>query len=203
MKKKTTIALPRQVPACTVFHDVFSPTECAELIALAHTVSAAQALVGHGANNVVHNMRRSTIRWLNAAMPEMAVVKARVDRCLLKANAQHWGLNAHGYSDFQFTEYAAANAGHYDFHRDDCPEPSPERWTAFDRVLSCVVQLSSPVSYTGGKLEFETGPVTDFEPQGSVIVFPSWHRHRVTPVESGCRYSLVTWSMGPRGQFAV
>ena len=192
----------RQVPACMVFRDVFSPTECAEIIALAHKQPPVAACVGHGGANVVHDMRRSTVRWLSAAMAELSQVKARVDRCLLKANAQHWGLDARGYGELQFTEYAAANAGHYDFHRDDNPEPTPERWTAFDRVLSCVIQLSPRISYTGGVLEFDTGPVSDFEPQGSVVVFPSWHRHRVTPVEAGCRYSLVTWSVGPRGQFA-
>lgn len=191
----------REVPACAVFKDVFIATECAEIIALAHTVVAQNGLVGHGGHNVQHSMRRSTVRWLSAAMPELATIKARIDRCLLKANAQHWGLDARGFGEFQFTEYAAANAGHYDFHRDDCPEPTPERWTAFDRVLSCVVQLSPKISYVGGSLEFQSGPVPDFEPQGSVVVFPSWHQHRVTPVEAGCRYSLVTWSVGPREQF--
>ena len=33
--------------------------------------------------------------------------------------------------------------------------------------------------------------------KGSVIVFPSFHRHRVTPVTSGIRHSLVTWVEGP------
>ena len=201
MKKKDKVTVQtRQAAACMVFRDVFSPTECAEIIALAHTLAAAQASVGHGSFNVVHDMRRSTVRWLNSAMPELATVKARVDRCLLKSNAQHWGLDARGYGEFQFTEYAAANAGHYDFHRDDNPEPTEAQWTAFDRVLSVVVQLSPKISYTGGTLEFESGLVPDFEPQGSVVVFPSWHLHRVTPVDAGCRYSLVTWSLGPRGQ---
>ncbi len=32
--------------------------------------------------------------------------------------------------------------------------------------------------------------------KGSVIVFPSFIYHRVTPVTKGTRYSLVTWNLG-------
>ena len=33
--------------------------------------------------------------------------------------------------------------------------------------------------------------------QGSFIMFPSYMKHRVTPVTSGTRYSAVTWAYGP------
>ena len=32
--------------------------------------------------------------------------------------------------------------------------------------------------------------------KGSIIVFPSFMWHRVTPVTSGLRYSLVNWNCG-------
>ena len=37
---------------------------------------------------------------------------------------------------------------------------------------------------------------TEIRPQGSVIVFPSFVWHRVTPVTKGTRYSLVLWTCG-------
>ena len=33
--------------------------------------------------------------------------------------------------------------------------------------------------------------------EGSIIVFPSFLEHRVTPVTEGIRYSLVSWFVGP------
>ena len=33
--------------------------------------------------------------------------------------------------------------------------------------------------------------------EGSIIVFPAFMEHRVTPVTRGTRYSLVTWFVGP------
>jgi len=32
--------------------------------------------------------------------------------------------------------------------------------------------------------------------KGSIIVFPSFNWHQVTPVTRGVRYSLVTWHLG-------
>jgi predicted 2-oxoglutarate/Fe(II)-dependent dioxygenase YbiX len=33
--------------------------------------------------------------------------------------------------------------------------------------------------------------------QGSLVAFPSFMTHRVTPVTRGLRWSLVTWLEGP------
>ena len=33
-------------------------------------------------------------------------------------------------------------------------------------------------------------------PKGSLVIFPSFIKHRVTPVTKGIRYSLVIWSLG-------
>ena len=38
--------------------------------------------------------------------------------------------------------------------------------------------------------------VEEIRPQGSIIVFPSYVYHQVTPVTRGTRYSLVLWSLG-------
>ena len=34
-------------------------------------------------------------------------------------------------------------------------------------------------------------------PRGSIIIFPSYTWHRVTPVTRGTRLSLVQWNLGP------
>ena len=71
-----------------------------------------------------------------------------------------------------------------------------------------VVQLSDPAEYEGGQLQLfdvyedsDADELDDFDAaasaQGSVIVFPSFEYHRVLPMRSGTRFSLVTWVSGP------
>jgi len=77
------------------------------------------------------------------------------------------------------------------------------------RKISVTVNLSDPVDYEGGDLwltkhpqdsrisELETFTNPNFRDKGAVVVFPSWVRHRVTPVTRGTRYSAVAWFNGP------
>lgn len=73
------------------------------------------------------------------------------------------------------------------------------------RKISMTLNLSDPKSYEGGNLKFDLGPhlegdrfkvCDDSRSQGSLIVFPSFMYHCITPVTSGTRYSLVLWLLG-------
>ena len=73
------------------------------------------------------------------------------------------------------------------------------------RKLSLTINLNLPGEYEGGNLKFDFGPhapgnryheCTEIRPQGSIIVFPSYIYHQVTPVTNGTRYSLVLWTLG-------
>jgi len=73
------------------------------------------------------------------------------------------------------------------------------------RKLSMTINLNKPGEYEGGNLKFDFGPhapgnrfheCTEIRPQGSIIIFPSYVYHQVTPVTSGTRYSLVLWTLG-------
>ena len=37
---------------------------------------------------------------------------------------------------------------------------------------------------------------TETSKKGSIIIFPSFNWHQVTPVTRGTRYSLVMWNLG-------
>ena len=69
------------------------------------------------------------------------------------------------------------------------------------RKLSFVLQLSDPDDYEGGNLQLlsEDGK-SYFAPRkrGTVILFDSRTQHRVLPVKSGLRKSIVGWVTGPR-----
>lgn len=73
------------------------------------------------------------------------------------------------------------------------------------RKLSMTINLNKPGEYEGGNLKFDFGPHSsgkryheceEIRPQGSIIIFPSFLYHQVTPVTKGTRYSLVLWTLG-------
>ena len=76
-----------------------------------------------------------------------------------------------------------------------------EENTELVRKLSFVLQLSDPDDYEGGNLQLldESG-VSYFAPRkrGTIILFGSRTQHRVLPVKSGLRKSIVGWTVGPR-----
>jgi len=87
-----------------------------------------------------------------------------------------------------------ANETRYDWHQD-------VNWNGqegVDRKISVTIQLSDENEYEGGNFEFEDIKSSmNFRAQGTIIIFPSYLRHRVTKVSSGKRCSLVAWFYGP------
>lgn len=179
------------------FNNAFTPAECEWLVKYGLTHKPVTATVGHGGKSVVDDhLRRSTVRWLGRADPNLGLLFDRIANMGLKANANAFGFDLAGFHEVQFTEYSADNDGTYGWHEDN-------NWTKntpFDRKMSMVIQLSPKDSYTGGELKLSHDPLPagTFENQGDVIVFPSFNRHMVTPVKLGKRYSLVTWFVGPK-----
>ena len=74
------------------------------------------------------------------------------------------------------------------------------------RKISMTLNLCETGLYDGGMLKFDFGhhraeefrfhECKEIDQQGSMIVFPSFLQHCVTPVTKGTRYSLVLWSLG-------
>ncbi len=109
----------------------------------------------------------------------------------------------------QFTKYKQDQ--YYGWHCDSWDGPyvdiNNKNYNGKIRKLSVTCVLSKPEDYEGGELEFDFGtdepdkkhnvrPCTEIKTQGSLVVFPSFVRHRVKPVTKGTRYSLVIWSLG-------
>ncbi len=88
------------------------------------------------------------------------------------------------------------NGGKYKWHTDTGAKETSTR------KLTAVVQLSDETLYEGGDLEFgitdDSGEKNYTAPRtrGSIIIFPSFLSHRVTPITKGRRYSLITWMNG-------
>jgi PKHD-type hydroxylase len=185
-----------------LYRENLTPEECAALVDYAQAFPASAGKVGHGSGgSKEHEMRKSTVRWLPRKDLALRWLFDRITLNALVANltAFHLALSDEPrlrFGDAQFTEYNEDANGKYDWHEDNCwitPQPR-----AFDRKLSCVVQLSDPADYEGGRLEFERDNLTGdtFTQLGDMIFFPSFLRHRVTPVTRGVRRSLVLWFEG-------
>tara|TARA_Y100000385_G_scaffold279085_1_gene328299 strand:- start:984 stop:1535 length:552 start_codon:yes stop_codon:yes gene_type:complete len=139
------------------------------------------------------DVRRSKVKWLSHDNDVRGLLWGYVE----EANRNAFGFDVTSVGDIQYTEYHATESGHYDWHHDI-------HWNgdkAYDRKLSVTVQLSGPEDYTGGGFEFNETQTPDYDlstKKGTVLVFPSYLQHRVKPVESGTRVSLVAWFEGPR-----
>jgi PKHD-type hydroxylase len=116
-------------------------------------------------------------------------------------NEQFWNFDLNGYANFQYTEYEGSEGGKYDFHADI---DYSQREGAVDpqtRKLSLSLILSEPgVDFEGGEFQIllDREPITCHQAKGSVLLFPSWVLHRVTPVTRGVRKSIVVWVTGPK-----
>lgn len=95
----------------------------------------------------------------------------------------------------QYTTYHASAGGHYDWHEDDFILNDRR----FVRKLSASILLSDGSEYEGGDLQIENYdlPHEVTRSKGNIILFPSFLKHRVTPVTKGVRKSLVVWVSGP------
>lgn len=186
------------------FASHLSPAEVKYVKDYAKALPSIEGTVGHGGGKSVVRkvMRNSVIKWIRRDH-QIQWLFDRISLSALRANMDcfHFDLpNAPylNYDSLQFTEYSSKGEQHYDWHTDN-------NWLTnwpetHDRKISCVVQLTDPSQYEGGKLELEgcSIPEGKFQNAGDMILFPSFLKHRVTPVTKGKRQSLVTWITGPR-----
>jgi len=114
----------------------------------------------------------------------------------------NWNFDWDWSESIQFTIYKKNQF--YDWHADSFPQQDKNGKV---RKLSVSINLSDPKDYEGGLLEFDfrnqnknpsfITQCKEILPKGSLVVFPSFVFHRVTPVTKGTRYSLVMWNKGP------
>ncbi len=138
----------------------------------------------------MQKIRNSKICWISDQW-----IKDLLWKYVKNANEMNFQVNVNNISEIQFTEYRSEENGHYDWHHD-------VNWSSendFDRKLSVTVQLSDEKEYEGGNFEFdEIKTNVNFKSRGTILIFPSYLRHKVNPVKSGIRRSLVAWFFGSK-----
>ena len=145
-------------------------------------------------NNVRRDIRRSSVGWPDRADHEFI---HEADKIAREINQENWKFALEGDGEYQLTHYAVEDNGVYHTHI-DMDLSGDDR--ASERKISFVVQLSDPLDYFGGELRLEhvgtPGPA-ELRKRGSIIVFPSFVPHSVSPLVRGERWSLVSWLSGP------
>lgn len=141
---------------------------------------------------VNRDIRRSEVAFLNDPG-----LRNDLFNIVQEVNARHFGFDIWNLADMQYTIYKAEDEGHYGWHVDELVSNGPNRVSA--RKISLTIQLSDPSEYEGGDFEFFTlrNMPKELKEKGTVLLFPSSHMHRVTPVTKGVRKSLVAWFDGP------
>lgn len=164
----------------------FTPEECARLLAYADKKAAVKGSIRAG--ELDSTVRDADVRCLGVEPGTMWFFD-RLMECVTAANGW-WNFSLTHLLNVEVLRYGPGQ--HYKQHVD--------LGSGFaTRKISVVVMLSDPADYKGGDLEIITGSPPDkmTKDQGTVVCFPSWTLHRVTPVKSGVRRTVTGWVQGP------
>jgi PKHD-type hydroxylase len=160
---------------------------CETIIAEGLKLNIQEAIIGtNDDQRTDESYRKSTTSWFD----KNSWVCGLTAHYVKLANQQAWKYEINGNEEAQFTVYEPG--GFYNFHEDSA------RIGDNYRKLSIVISLTNPENYEEGYFEFENGTIPEIQKQGSILVFPSFIKHRVVPVTKGTRYSLVNWFNGPQ-----
>lgn len=172
------------------FEKIFFPHEIEKIVALWYMDESQQAVMSSGYQDDTENMRRSTVQFLKNS-EENRWIYDKLAMIVQQCNMQYFGFDLSGFKEqLQLTHYGPDD--HFHWHMDFGPHEISHR------KLSITVQLSDPDSYEGGDLLFRANDREEPAPRsaGTVVVFPSFVQHRVTPITSGERRSIVGWAAG-------
>jgi predicted 2-oxoglutarate/Fe(II)-dependent dioxygenase YbiX len=169
------------------YHNVFTPAECEKIKATGLSGLDKSKLMGDAINEKLRNSHNS---WIENNENNVWIYE-KLHQILLDANAYYNYSITHFGEALQFTQYAPGQ--YYHWHCDNSHNGPTSM-----RKMTMVTHLTNELTYEGGDLQLfscrnEKIPKT----QGTVIVFPSYKEHRVIPVKSGTRHSLVAWVSGP------
>ena len=191
------------------YKNVITPDVCNKIIQLGHESNVRKSLTESEANHDVTIKSRNS---LDGGLEDQWMYDLLYPY-LNEANSKaKWNFDVDWSETLQFTIYKPG--GYYNWHRDagfDATYAYEGRGKNLDgkiRKISMTLLLNDSKEFKGGDLEFDYGR-NDFgknddtietckeaRGQGTLIFFPSFISHRVTPVTKGTRYSLVMWTVG-------
>jgi len=186
----------KQSPTWSWMDNVFTKEECEKIIKIGDSLDKESALVSGTDLNFNENQeyRKNLVSWFNSSDPETAWIFQRCTGAIIDLNEKFWNFDLDYIEVLQYTIYDSPG-DHYLEHIDSLAKG------IHYRKLSFSVQLDDTESYEGCDLQFKihSYPEQERSPrkQGTIVAFPSYTLHEVTPLIRGKRRSLVGWVCGP------
>ena len=190
------------------FYDsALSNEECQSLLNLKRQYQLETATIDEG--DIDSKVRKTEVLFTSEEWV-YDLIRPYLEDALVNAN---WNFDIDWCEPAQFTEYK--HGGHYSWHIDSMPLEKQEKlnisYKGKIRKLSTTVVLSDSNEYEGADFEMIHSPSLSpnenkkinimkepgFRNKGTIIFFPSDVWHRVTPITSGVRNSIVFWWLGP------
>ena len=167
------------------FPGVLTAPECTSIVGLGERGPAVTA----GLVRPVEGYRRGVTK-LVPLTPDSKWLYERMRTLLVQVNQWYRYDITTMVESLLYCEYG--ENGQFDWHVDCGESPTSTR------KISLSIQISSPLDYDGGGLEFaHHGELKESRRIGTAIAFPAFLHHRVAPVTRGIRRSLVAWAHGP------
>ena len=185
--------------ASMVALQIFQPEDCQRLIDAANPERWEEGQVGvlderrtnYGREAQARSMRQQLLPVFKDAFPLNVVAQAVSD-----ANSERWRFELTGFVTEDrpwLMRYEGGRKDHFDWHVDLGQSVNASRKLAFS------IQLSDEKDYEGGDLEFLNVRFEQaaLRKRGTMVLFPAFWTHRVTPTTRGVRYAAVGWVHGP------
>src|SRR6266403_1682271 len=172
---------------CETFAGRFNAEECERVIALHQGTAALQSRMPRGDGAFI---RDSDLFWVPRTI-ETAWIFDRIWDVATLYNSRYGFELFEEMGQLQLTRYAAGQL--YDWHMD------LGGGAMSLRKISVVGGLCVG-GYGGGGIEVFYGEGSGNRialGQGDALIFPSFIMHRALPVQSGTRWTLVSWLTGP------
>ncbi len=151
--------------------------------------SASHASVGSGKEKIELETRKTL--WYPIPYSMLQNLTNAVMSCYTSFIEPKYHSKVKNIEPTQFLSYPVG--GHYIEHNDSENFENGQWVRIAPRDISILFYLND--DYTGGELEFTSLGLKIKPKSGTMIAFPSYKEfsHKVHPVISGTRYSLVTW----------
>jgi len=176
----------------TMWRDLFTPRELDTIEVMGDGLMPVRAVIA-GRNDNHEHMRVTRVAWM-ARNPETAWLYERIEAAVLQLNTEFYHYDLFGLVEsLQYSIYDGAEGGHYNWHVDH------GEFNQEPRKISLSLQLTDQGQYEGCNLVMQAGdgPYVAERMRGTLIAFPSYVLHRVTPCTRGTRKAIVAWTAGP------
>jgi PKHD-type hydroxylase len=180
-----------------VWSNGFTGEDIDNIIALGELADFQKGSIGGGTPQnpkIDTDIRNTEIAWIEPN-PKSEWLYERIKQFVARINHDKYQFDLYTIQALQYGKYKPG--GHYTWHVDS------GRNINVHRKLSFILGLSEPDSYEGGELLLNLSGNADNSHElkirrGDLIAFPSYIPHKVNPVTSGERLTLVTWATGPK-----